>query len=470
MKRFIFMISALLQTVQWQDGMGAGPVRIVGTVDETLQVDNRKAYLFIGYDNQAAILDSCTIRQGKFELKGILPYDEVSAEVIIEQIPASSGSIIVNQNETVQLVFRPLGKYWRPEAYGAKSHEELYLVINSPEAQNRIRLMTELRSLSETDPQYQSVRDSLNYYNTEDENRYRELLYRTKSGFNAIYASKVLNSSMSESERQEVRQYLVATFPDNVNISMITGTTPAGDPVPDGTTESKKAFNFYARVIGEVLPYPEVETGAKEEVVKDSDVSTAPVESGKEGFIMISKPPVKHNVEGSAQAADEPESDKIVIMKNPAASGNNSGKYRQNDLVADFSLPSLEDAVPLKLSDLKTDYVLIDFWASWCAPCLAEIPYLKKAQDEFGNKLTILSISIDSNLNHWKNAVEKNEMQGFVHAILRKDHPQFEVLRQRFDLQTIPTNFLLNRERRIIGVNLRGRDLQKILRQILSTE
>ncbi len=464
------MISALLLTVQWQDGMSAGPIRIVGTVDETLQVDNRKAYLFINYDNQAAILDSCTIRQGKFELKGILPYDEVSAEVIIEQVPASSGSIIVNQNETVQLVFRPLGKYWQPEAYGAKSHEELYRVLNSHEAQNRIRLMTKLRSLSEADPQYQSLRDSLNYYDAKQKSRYRELLFRTKSGFNAIYASMVLNSSLSESERQEVRQYLVATFPDNVNISMVTGATPAGNPIPDGTTESKKAFNFYARTIGEVLPYPEVEMGAEEEVVKNSDANPAPAESGKEEFIVISKPPVKHNPDSTAQVAEESESDKIVIVTNPTAPGNNPGKYRQNDIVADFSLPSLEEAAPRKLSDLKTDYVLIDFWASWCAPCLAEIPYLKKAQEISNGKLTIFSVSIDNNLYQWKNAVEKNEMQGFVHVILRKNHPLFEMLRKRFDLRTIPTNFLLDRERRIIAIDLRGEELEKKIAELTGTD
>lgn len=61
-------------------------------------------------------------------------------------------------------------------------------------------------------------------------------------------------------------------------------------------------------------------------------------------------------------------------------------------------------------------------------------------------------------------------MQCFVHAILRKDHPQFEMLRKRFDLQTIPTNFLLNRERRIIAVDLRGEELQKVLKQYLSTK
>lgn len=434
----------LLLFTHWQYGMGAGRVRIVGLVDNMPQVDNKKAYLFIAYDNQASILDSCIIHHGKFELKGFLPYNEVCAEVIIEQVPASSGSIIVNQNETVHFVFHPLGQMRRPKVSGAKSHEELYNVLNNSDTQNRNRLAVILRSLSKMDPQYKQLKDSLDYYDAQQKTRYEDLLHQTKSGFNAIYAFFCLMPHLSEYEQQAIKQYITTTFPNNVNLSMITGTTNAGNPIPESTFDSKKAFNFYARTIGDLLPFPEIEMNTCA-VLRKNDANQVTSKSGNE---------------------------EVVILERTSVQSNNqeSKMYRLNDIVSDFSLPSIKDSQSLKLSDLKSDYVLIDFWASWCAPCLAEIPYLKTALEGSKDKLSIFSISIDQNLYQWKNAIVKNKMQIFAHAILRKDHPQFNELKRLFDIQTIPTNFLLDRNRRVIAINLRGEELQKTLNQLLSEE
>lgn len=444
MKRFIFIISMLLLFIHWQYGMGAGRLRIVGLVDNMPQVDNRKAYLFITYDNQASILDSCIIHQGKFELKGFLPYDEVSAEVIIEQVPASSGPIIVSQNETVHFVFHPLGQMKRPKVSGAKSHEELYNILNNSDTKNRNRLAVILRSLSKMDPKFEQLKDSLDYYNAQQKNRYEELLHQTKSGFNAIYAFFCLMPHLSEYEQQKIKQYIVTTFPNNVNLSMITGTTNTGNPIPESTLDSKKAFNFYARTIGDLPPFPEIEMNTSS-VLRNNDTNQVISKSGNE---------------------------KVVILERTSGRNNNQGSkiYRLNDVVSDFSLPSIKDSQNLQLSDLKSDYVLIDFWASWCAPCLTEIPYLKTALEKSEDKLSIFSISIDQNLYQWENAIVKNEMQMFAHAILRKDHPQFNELKRLFDIQTIPINFLLDRNRRVIAINLRGEELQKTLRQLLSEE
>ncbi len=441
MKKIIWIITALFLFSTWQYGKASNPVRIIGSVDDSLRVEGRKTYLFIGYDNQAIILDSCIIRHGQFELNGVLPYDEVMAEVIIEQMPASSGTIIVNHGETIRFVFHPLGQMRYPQVIGAKTQEELFKLLNNPDERNRNRVASKLRSLSATDTEYNQIKDSLSYYESRSKTRYTELLYRTKSGFNAIYAYFYLMPDLSECEQQEIKRYIATTFPNNINLSMITGTTNNGDPIPESTLDSKKAFNFYARTIGNLPPFPEIETNSST-VLRSNDIN------------QIS------------------ENEKVVILEKTSVRSNNQGgkMYQLDDVISDFSLPSIIDSQNLKLSDLKSDYVLIDFWASWCAPCLAEIPYLKTALEESKDKLSIFSISIDQNLYQWKNAIVKNKMQIFAHAILRKDHPQFNELKRLFDIQTIPTNFLLDRNRRVIAINLRGEELQKTLKQLLSEE
>ena len=66
------------------------------------------------------------------------------------------------------------------------------------------------------------------------------------------------------------------------------------------------------------------------------------------------------------------------------------------------------------LTELKGKYVYIDVWATWCKPCLAEIPALKKLEKEFGKKMHFVSISIDKKDKHkaWKKMVAEKELKG----------------------------------------------------------
>jgi thiol-disulfide isomerase/thioredoxin len=67
------------------------------------------------------------------------------------------------------------------------------------------------------------------------------------------------------------------------------------------------------------------------------------------------------------------------------------------------------------LSDYKGKYVYIDVWATWCGPCLAEIPHLKKVEAEYHDKnIVFISISIDAKKDYekWKNMVNQKELGG----------------------------------------------------------
>jgi len=73
------------------------------------------------------------------------------------------------------------------------------------------------------------------------------------------------------------------------------------------------------------------------------------------------------------------------------------------------------DGSTTSLKDLKGKYTYVDVWATWCKPCLAEIPALKDLEKEFGEKMNFVSISIDKTNKHdaWKQMVADKNLKGF---------------------------------------------------------
>ena len=69
----------------------------------------------------------------------------------------------------------------------------------------------------------------------------------------------------------------------------------------------------------------------------------------------------------------------------------------EEEIAADFSAVRA-DGQPFNLSDLRGEYVLLDFWGSWCGPCRRESPALVALQD----KITIVSIAIEKDSSRWQ--------------------------------------------------------------------
>ena len=132
-------------------GQHPSSVRISGSVADSLDAEGRTAYLFTYFDNQAAFIDSCRICGGRFVLEGRIPFDEVAAEVLIERVPLSSGSIVVRSGDRIDFAFAPLGRMGRPEVSGSESQEELCSVLGAPVVTLRKRLQAESLNLSPDD-------------------------------------------------------------------------------------------------------------------------------------------------------------------------------------------------------------------------------------------------------------------------------------------------------------------------------
>jgi len=130
----------------------------------------------------------------------------------------------------------------------------------------------------------------------------------------------------------------------------------------------------------------------------------------------------------------------------------------------DFELPT-PDGKRVKLSDIKGKYVLLDFWASWCAPCRAENPNVVKRYNEFKDKgFSIISVSLDDNKQAWEKAIKDDKLAWTHVSELKKWDGK---VTQAYKVDGIPASFLLDTEGNIIAKNLAGEELEDFLGQRL---
>ena len=124
------------------------------------------------------------------------------------------------------------------------------------------------------------------------------------------------------------------------------------------------------------------------------------------------------------------------------------------------------DSTELSLSSLRGHYVLLDFWASWCGPCMGEVPHLKKTYDEFRKKgFEIYGVSFDEDRGDWLGAVEQNDMN-WLHVSEVKGFDNQAA--KDYAIQGIPSNFLIDGQGTIVAKNLRGEALYEKISELLA--
>ena len=124
------------------------------------------------------------------------------------------------------------------------------------------------------------------------------------------------------------------------------------------------------------------------------------------------------------------------------------------------------DGKIIKLSSLRGKYVLIDFWASWCAPCRKENPNVVRLYNQYKDKgFTIYSVSLDKDVAAWKDAIATD---GLVWPNHVSDLSGWESnLPTLYGFQGIPYTVLVDKEGKIIETGLRGPSLEQKLKELI---
>lgn len=175
-----------------------------------------------------------------------------------------------------------------------------------------------------------------------------------------------------------------------------------------------------------------------------------------------------------AEQIDDDELDSILSKFSPEISNSEyviklkeMSKERKMTSVgaeaADFTMNTPEDK-PVQLSSLKGKVVLLDFWASWCAPCREENPNVVKLYQQYHNKgFEILGVSLDKKKEDWIKAIKDDKLDWIHVSDLQYWQSSAAKL---YNVKAIPQSFLLDQEGKIIAKGLRGEALASKLAEL----
>lgn len=140
-------------------------------------------------------------------------------------------------------------------------------------------------------------------------------------------------------------------------------------------------------------------------------------------------------------------------------------KLRVGAEFPDFQAKDIEGK-SLSLDQFKNKVVLIDFWATWCPPCVNEMPNIVKTYKMYHDKgFEIIGISLDQNKNRFLRFMEENNMTWRQHYDGKGGQNE---LARKYSIDSIPSTFLLDANGKIIAKNLRGSALEEAIKEAVA--
>ncbi|MDF2456492.1 MAG: ccmG [Cytophagaceae bacterium] len=155
---------------------------------------------------------------------------------------------------------------------------------------------------------------------------------------------------------------------------------------------------------------------------------------------------------------------RMKTIKEEQAAKDAQGKAAIGKPAPNFTLQD-RSGKAVSLSSLKGQYVLIDFWASWCGPCRAESPNMVKLYNKFkGKNFQILGVSLDGSEDAWNGAIEKDGLTWLhVSDLMQWNSPVVAL----YGIDGIPATVIVDPNGIIVAKNLRGEELLKALDKLL---
>lgn len=267
--------------------------------------------------------------------------------------------------------------------------------------------------------------------------------------------AQILNS-----DREPVAEFIVEKGTINVTDAGMTG-TPSNDVVDRlGKQLSELVNSFYT---------PDATPEMRENVQKrygeviDSTFKANTDNFGSVALLiqMMESMPVEE-IQNSLQSLS-PEMQNHSIVKKLNEQLSKFKTVKVGDKYVDFSMPDATGG-EVKLSSLVgANYVLLDFWASWCAPCMAEVPNIKFALTTYPS-LTFVGVSLDEDADAWKSKLKELSLGGVQ---LSDGQGWYSEAVGAYGVNSIPANFLIAPDGTVVAKNLRGENLTEQLAQYL---
>jgi thiol-disulfide isomerase/thioredoxin len=157
----------------------------------------------------------------------------------------------------------------------------------------------------------------------------------------------------------------------------------------------------------------------------------------------------------------------VVLFMMLASCDVQQGKYINGAMLPMVELPGREKQ-PIALESLKGKLVLVDVWASWCSPCRKQHPKLVEVYDKYHNSqfknadgFEMYQISLDSEEGLWLEAIAKDNLHWPIHVSELNGWESKVVA--LYEIEAIPSSFLIDADGKIIGKDLSWFDLSKVL-------
>ena len=141
-------------------------------------------------------------------------------------------------------------------------------------------------------------------------------------------------------------------------------------------------------------------------------------------------------------------------------------QLRIGGTVPEIELPGTDDVIA-KLSSLQGKVVLIDFWASWCAPCRAANPYVQKLYKKYKDQgFEVFAVSLDVKKDAWLKAIKKDKL---TYTQVIDNAGWNSKVAERFYVDALPTNFLLDKNGKIVAINIEGKEMFDTVKRLVRT-
>lgn len=193
----------------------------------------------------------------------------------------------------------------------------------------------------------------------------------------------------------------------------------------------------------------------------DCRVRLSPIKGSGYGYETMHRSPMKRAFYGENWVLDDGE---LLIAQRTLEAGVRA-EVKVGDPAPPLAAKTL-DGKPLKLEDYRGKYVLLDYWATWCTPCIAEMPDLTEVYGAFGKdgRLVMIGLSLDEETDAPRKFVAE---RGIPWVQVSLGLGSETSVTKDYGVQTIPATFLIGPDGTVIAKGMRGKQIKEVVAKAL---